>query len=86
MAVPGNTVVSSSRTNKREDLSNVIADISPTETPVLTLIKSGSATARYHEWLTDSLANASLNKHEDGDNDAADVSSATVRLLSLIHI
>lgn len=80
MAVPGNTVVSSSRTNKREDLSNVIADISPTETPVLTLIKSGSATARYHEWLTDSLANAALNKHEDGDNDAADASSATVRL------
>ena len=79
MAVPTNTVISATRTNKREDLSNIIADISPTDTPVLTLIKEATATARYHEWNTDSLANAALNAHEDRDSDTAGASSATVR-------
>lgn len=80
MAVPNNTVLTYSRTNARQDLGDVIYDISPTDTPILTMAKRMTATARYHEWNSDSLAaHSTTNKHLDGDNDAADASSATLR-------
>lgn len=40
----------------REDLSDVIYNISPTETPFLNSVGKTKATAVYHEWQTDSLA------------------------------
>lgn len=44
------------------------------------MAKRMTASARYHEWNSDSLAaHSTTNKHLDGDNDAADASSATVR-------
>ena len=49
MAVPGNTVQSLTRTNKREDLANIISMIDPLATPVLTMAKKMTATAKYHE-------------------------------------
>lgn len=42
----------------REDLTDVIYDISPTDTPIMSSIGKGKATAVYHEWQTDSLAAA----------------------------
>lgn len=44
----------------REDLSDMIYDISPTDTPFMSTIGKGKATAVYHEWQTDSLAAATL--------------------------
>jgi len=41
---------------QREDLSDVIYNISPTETPFLNSVGKTKATAVYHEWQTDSLA------------------------------
>ena len=41
---------------QREDLSDVIYNISPTETPFMSSIGKSKATAVYHEWQTDSLA------------------------------
>ncbi|CAB4126391.1 Family of unknown function (DUF5309) [uncultured Caudovirales phage] len=41
---------------QREDLSDVIYNISPTETPFMSSVGKGKATAVYHEWQTDSLA------------------------------
>ena len=46
---------------QREDLSNVIYDISPTDTPIMSSIGKSKATAVYHEWQTDSLAAATTN-------------------------
>ena len=40
----------------REDLSDVIYSISPTDTPIMSSIGKSKATAVYHEWQTDSLA------------------------------
>ena len=40
----------------REDLSDVIYNISPTETPFLNSVGKTKATAVYHEWQKDSLA------------------------------
>jgi len=46
---------------QREDLSDVIYNISPTDTPFMSSIGKTKATAIYHEWQTDSLAAASLS-------------------------
>lgn len=41
---------------QREDLSDVIYNISPTDTPFMTSVGKTKATAVYHEWQKDSLA------------------------------
>jgi len=46
---------------QREDLSDVIYNISPTETPFMSSIGKNKATAVYHEWQTDSLASVNTS-------------------------
>ncbi len=46
---------------QREDLANVIYNISPTDTPFMTSVGKTSATAVYHEWQKDSLAAVNLS-------------------------
>jgi hypothetical protein len=46
---------------QREDLSDVIYNISPTETPFLNSVGKSKATAVYHEWQTDSLASVNVS-------------------------
>ena len=50
----------------REDLSDVIYNISPTETPFMSSVGKTKATATYHEWQTDSLAAAAANAVVEG--------------------
>ena len=52
MAQPGQTFSSYDAVGNREDLSNIIYDISPTETPFMTMIDKVKATSTKHEWLT----------------------------------
>ena len=64
----------------REDLSDVIYNISPTETPFMSSIGKTKATATYHEWQTDSLAAAASNAVVEGDT-ASDITiSPTTRV------
>jgi len=66
---------------QREDLSDVIANISPTETPFQSSIGKTKATAVYHEWQTDSLAAATTNNAAVEGADASDATlTPTVRL------
>ena len=66
---------------QREDLSNVIYDISPTDTPIMSSIGKSKATAVYHEWQTDSLAAATTNNAAVEGDDATDATmSPTTRL------
>jgi hypothetical protein len=58
----------------REDLTDVIYNISPTDTPFMSSVGKTKATAVYHEWQTDSLAAAAQNAVVEG----ADASSLTV--------
>ena len=60
----------------REDLTDVIYDISPTDTPIMSSIGKGKATAVYHEWQTDSLAAATTG------NAAVEGATATEASLS----
>ena len=65
---------------QREDLSNTIYNIAPTETPVVSSIGKTKATATYHEWQTDDLAAANTNALIEGA-DADDASAIpTVRI------
>lgn len=80
MAVPTNTVQTFSRTNIREDLSNIISNISPIETPFMSNIGTEKASQRLHEWLTDSLASADgNNKTVEGDDATTDSAPAVTR-------
>jgi len=62
----------------REDLSDMLWDVSPTETPFLTAIGKGKATATAHDWLTDVLEDAGTNAAIEGDD--ADPQDATPRV------
>jgi len=78
MAQPTNTYDS---VGEREDLSDVIYSIAPTDTPFLSSAAKTKATAVLHEWQTDSLAAAVTNNAViEGDEATLDASTATTRL------
>ena len=66
---------------QREDLSDVIYNISPTETPFLNSVGKSKATAIYHEWQTDSLASVNTSNAAVEGATASDATiSPTVRV------
>ena len=81
MAAPANTVKSYDLTGIREDLSDIISNISPTETPWLSGMKKVKAKNTFHEWQTDELdAPVDDNAHVEGDDTVAQAISPTTRL------
>lgn len=65
----------------REDLTNVIYNISPTDTPIMSSIGKTKATGVYHEWQTDSLAAATTsNALIEGASASEATLSPTTRL------
>lgn len=65
----------------REDLSDVIYNISPQDTPIMSSIGKTKATAVYHEWQTDSLASANTS---NALVEGADATAATLSPTSRI--
>jgi hypothetical protein len=63
----------------REDLTDIIYDISPQDTPIMSSIGKTKATAVYHEWQTDSLASVNTGNAlvEGADASAATLSPTT---------
>lgn len=71
----------------REDLSDVIYDITPMDTPFTSGAPKTTATATKHEWQTDSLADASeANAQLEGDDIDPAASTATTRLNNYCQI
>jgi hypothetical protein len=70
----------------REDLSNVIYNISPVETPFVNMIPHVKATQMTHEWQTDSLLAAANNAVIEGDDVAASASNPTTRLGNITQL
>ena len=68
MAQLTNTFETYDAVGNREDLQNVIYNISPTDTPFMSSIGTGTATFTKHEWQTDSLASAASNAQIEGDD------------------
>lgn len=60
---------------QREDLTDVIYNISPTETPFMSTVAKSKATGVYHEWQKDSLASATTS---NAVVEGADASDATL--------
>ena len=69
------TFTAHSAVGQREDLSDLIYSISPTDTPFMSSIGKTKATAAYHEWQTDSLAAVNTS---NAAVEGADASSATL--------
>ena len=81
MTVPAATFQTFQQVGRREDLSNMIFDISPTEKPFTSAVKKTRATQSKHEWQTDALAAASAsNSIIEGDDATANTADPTVRL------
>ena len=75
------TFTAHSAIGQREDLTDIIYNISPTETPFMSSIGKTKATAVYHEWQTDSLAAATTaNAAIEGADATSATLSPTVRL------
>ena len=63
----------------REDLTDIITNISPVDTWFTSNSGSGKAKGTYHEWQTDSLASAGSNAKVEGAATSAGTISPTTR-------
>ena len=87
MALPTNTFATYEAIGNREDLSDVIYRIDPTDTPFMSGIEKEKASAVNHEWQTQALAAAvTTNFQIEGDDVAADATTPTVRLGNICQI
>lgn len=82
MAVTTNTIQTFDRKGLREDLTNLISNIDPTETPFYSNSGRGKCRATLHEWQTQALTAAATNnaKVQGDDWTAFGTRVATVRV------
>lgn len=81
MTRPTNTFSTFEAIGQREDLKDIIANISPTDCPFQRLAGKADADNTYTEWQTDSLASASTaNAQIEADDYAGTAVSPTVRI------
>lgn len=80
MAAPSGTFLTTAAIGNREDLTDTIYRISPTQTPVLNMASKSKATNTLHEWQVQELASAADNAQAEGDNATAKTVTPTVRL------
>ena len=64
----------------REDLSNMLWDVTPLETPGVTACGKGTSTAVSHDWPTDRLEDASTNSATEGADADPQKAAARTRL------
>lgn len=86
MTAPTNTYLTTAAIGNREDLSDVIDRISPTDTPFYSMCAKGKATATLHEFQTQDLGSAANNEQAEGDDATNAVVTPTVRLTNRTQI
>lgn len=87
MALPASTFVTYQAVGNREDLSDMIYRIDPTDTPFMSAAEKEKATAVNHEWQTQALAPASgANAQLEGDDPTTNATTPTVRLGNFCQI
>ena len=87
MAIVTNTFTTFDAKGIREDLSNIITNIAPEETPYMSNIRKESISNSLFEWQTDTLATAAANKQLEGDDVTSfDAVTATIRLQNYAQI
>lgn len=86
MAIVTNAFSTYGAIGNREDLTDAIYNISPTDTPFMSMAGRTKAEAVTHEWQTDSLAAAASNAQLEGDTTSRAASTPTTRLSNLCQI
>jgi len=87
MAVPSNTYQTYQTKGIREDLSEVIYNISPTQTPFVSMVRKGKCTNTNPEWQIDVLAAANAdNATVEGDDATTDAATATTRPKNYVQL
>jgi hypothetical protein len=87
MALPSNTVTAAVAIGNREDLSDMIYRIDPTDTPFMAGAAREKASAVLHEWQTQALAAADGNNAQlEGDDPTTTAATVTVRLTNRTQI
>ena len=80
MAAPSGTFLTTAAIGNREDLTDVIYRISPTQTPTLNMASKSKATNTLHEWQVQELATAAANAQVEGDDLLGKTVTVTARL------
>jgi uncharacterized protein DUF5309 len=86
MTVASNTFQTFQAIGNAEDVSDLIFDISPMETPFVSSCKKTKATGTKHEWQTDTLDAPAANAHVQGDDSTNHTITPTVRLFNQCQI
>lgn len=86
MALPTSTLATYQAIGNREDLSDVIYRIDPSDTPFMSGIEREKATAVNHEWQTQALAAVATNAVLEGDDATTDAVTVTVRTGNICQI
>lgn len=87
MAIVANTFTSFDSVGIREELSNIISNISPETTPFQSNVGSENVSNTYFEWQTDSLNAVSTTPRVDGDDVTSfDATGSTTRVGNYTHI
>ena len=86
MAIPTNTRETYGGVQIREDLSNIIYNISPMDTPFVSGAGRGSCSNTLFEWQKDELAAAAANQKIEGDNPTSLAVSEPTKLQNYTQI
>ncbi len=87
MAVPTNAVQTFAQIGIREDLSDAIINISPYETPFISMAKKGTAKNRTPEWLRDRLRSPNpTNKQIEGNDATGSSTTQPDRLKNVVQL
>lgn len=86
MGVPTGTFQTYQAIGNREDLTDLITTISPTDTPILSMTGSTRATSTLHEWQTDTLKAPTAVKRIEGEDANFKTVQPTVRLTNYTQI
>jgi hypothetical protein len=80
MAIVTNTYQSADFKGIKEDLSDIIYNITPDDTPFYSACKKTKAKNTLVEWQTDTLRSSGVNAHVEGDETSFGAVTPTVRL------
>jgi len=86
MSVPTNTVQTYDDTTMREDLHDVVSDVSPTDTPFVSSCGEDTASATFKEWPQDKLRAAAANSQIEGIDKTATARAPRLRPGNFLNI
>lgn len=87
MGAPSGTFLTTAAIGNREDLTDLIYRISPTQTPLLNMASKTKATNTLHQWQVQDLASAVTNNIQaEGDDAVAKTVTPTAKLINYTQI